>query len=880
MADDGMLMNFEIGDGPIISKQSFQGGRWRDRIAAKRGAARHQASKTPANREIFNEGRHKKGVEEYIGPTNIERPVKRQRTDNKFSENRQSAAIISGKLPPGSIGVAGSKSKKFTENTSGSQDVGSADGTRPAFVSGKLPPGSINAAKSKTTKFQEETRPAFVSGKLPPGSISTATRKSTKFGDEDDVGWQDQSRSRQSDNSTTVAIKGSRSKDGKPPQHISSLFSFNPRAKTTFEEAVGEAEPAKPSNAPLTDEMATFTTLGLSRRLAAHLSTKMEMKAPTAIQKAAIQQLATEDNDAFIQAETGSGKTLAYLLPIVERIMAMSNKEFQVHRDSGLFAIVLAPTRELCKQIATVLEKVLRCAPWIVGTTVIGGESKQSEKARLRKGVNILIATPGRLADHLDNTEVLKVNTVRWLVLDEGDRLMELGFEEEIKGIVEKIRKRELVTRLKNGLDLQALPSRRVTVLCSATIKMNVQRLGEISLTDAVHIKADPTEEEVAKINKDGMGTEDKAFSAPAQLKQAYAVVPAKLRLVTLTAILKRAFARRGSVMKAIVFISCADSVDFHFEMFSRPVETSSGKDGEPTNAPIVYKNELTKDTIAHATRFSSGTNPVILHKLHGSLEQKVRTATLKAFSESSEPGVLVCTDVASRGLDLPNVDYVIEYDPPFSADDHLHRVGRTARAGRNGRALIFLLPGDEEGYVSVLASGYRDGKKSLVHNTAEELLRKGFGGTGHEWEERATEWQLEVERWALDSPKYLEMARRGFQSHIRAYATHVANERNIFNMQTLHLGHLAKAFALRDKPGSINVPGLRPAKMTKADRSVAARKAKRGEVEDKAPEGERVRKQRKLELDAPTVDSNEAAQRMKRKLKEHMSVSSEFNIG
>jgi ATP-dependent RNA helicase DDX31/DBP7 len=424
------------------------------------------------------------------------------------------------------------------------------------------------------------------------------------------------------------------------------------------------------------------------------------------------------------------------------------------------------------------------------------------------------------------------------------------------------------------------LPKRRVTVLCSATMKMNVQRLGEISLKDAVHIQADPSDEEVAKDKADGTEGDEKAFSAPAQLKQAYAVVPAKMRLVTLSAILKRAFARRGSVMKAIVFISCADSVDFHFSLFSRPIEISPEDAESEVKVPEIPKTELTKDTIAHATSFSSQANSVIMHKLHGSLAQNIRTATLKAFTESAEPCVMICTDVASRGLDLPNVDYVIEYDPPFSADDHLHRVGRTARAGKDGRALIFLLPGEEEEYVSILASGYRDGKKSLTHNTAEDLLRKGFGGTGREWEDRATEWQLEVERWTLESPKYLEMARRGFQSHIRAYATHVAAERHIFNMQTLHLGHLAKAFALRDKPGSIKVPGLRPAKMTKADRSVAARKAKRGEVEDKAPEGERVRKQKKLELDLPSVDGNDAVRRMKKKMKEHMAAASEFNIG
>lgn len=876
MADDGMLMNFEIGDAPIVPKVSFQGGRWRDRLIAKKGALRRAnvgAKKAhPSERALFNTSTHEVGEEEYIG-SGAERLVKRQRVEDvnrtpvvprkerKVAEQEETRpAFVAGKLPPGSISIGGRKSTKFQ------------DDPRPTFAAGNLPARSMKTGGRGSTKFYEDTRSTFVTGKLPSGSITIGSRQSTKF----------------QDNGRPVYVPGKALAGdipgghreggigGKPGQVISSLFSFNPTSKTKLEEPVEKLEPANPSNAPLTPEMANFTTLGLSTRLAAHLATKLDMKAPTAIQKAAIPEMIKGDDDAFIQAETGSGKTLAYLLPIIERLLAMSSKDVQVHRNSGLFGVVLAPTRELCKQIATVAERVLRCAPWIVATTVIGGESKQSEKARLRKGVNILIATPGRLADHLDNTEVLNVSTVRWLVLDEGDRLMELGFEEEIKGIVEKIGRRSLTVGRLNGLDSESLPKRRVTVLCSATMKLNVQRLGEISLKDAVHIQVDPTDGEAARAKADRTEGEAQKFSAPAQLKQAYAVVPAKLRLVTLKSILRRGFARRGSVMKTIIFISCADSVDFHFALFSRAEEVA---EDETEERPELKRTDLTKDTIAHATAFSSKSNSVILHRLHGSLAQNIRTATLKAFTESSEPCVLICTDVASRGLDLPNVDYVIEYDPSFSGNDHLHRVGRTARAGKDGRALIFLLPGDEEEYVSVLASGYREGKKALTHHTAEDLLRKGFGGTGHEWEERATEWQLDIERWAQDSPKYLEMARRGYQSHIRAYATHVANERHIFNMQTLHLGHLAKAFALRDKPGSIKVPGLRPQKMTKADRSVAERKNKRGEVEDKAPEGERVRKQKKLELDLPSV-GDDAARRMKKKMKEHMAVASEFNIG
>ncbi|KAG0157387.1 hypothetical protein PDIDSM_4572 [Penicillium digitatum] len=604
--------------------------------------------------------------------------------------------------------------------------------------------------------------------------------------------------------------------------------------------------------------------------------------APTAIQTSSITQLLKEESDAFIQAETGSGKTLAYLLPLVQRIMDLSkakneHTDTQVHRDSGLFAIILAPTRELCKQISVVLENILRCANWIVCGTVIGGEKKKSEKARLRKGLNILVATPGRLVDHLDNTEALEVSNVRWLVLDEGDRLMDMGFEEELQGIVKKLDARQRPSRV------PGVPTRRTTILCSATLKMNVQKLGEISLKDAVHIKADPSEEEDEKSNK-----EEESFRVPAQLKQSYAIVPAKLRLVSLTAYLKRTFMRKGSVMKAIVFMSCADVVDFHFELFSRNQDREQqrksdeeekgekdGKDGKDERDEKEEKDEEKEKlsaygTIAPGRAFSTPTNPVILHRLHGSLPQNVRTATLGSFSRSTEACVMICTDVASRGLDLPNVDLVVEYDPAFSSDDHTHRIGRTARVGRDGRALIFLQPGCEENYVEVLKRGYRDGGKALTRTDANEILKRGFGGNDNKkksWEERTTDWQMDVERWALDNPDYLEMARRAFQSHVRAYATHTSAERSMFNIKELHLGHLAKSFALRDRPGKINVPGLRPGQEDSKKDFKAARNVVAGN-------------KRKAE-DAPssTNVTDEAARKMRAKMKEHMSGANEFNL-
>ncbi|KHJ33326.1 putative atp-dependent rna helicase dbp7 [Erysiphe necator] len=871
MIDDDIIVNFEINDSPITVKRIFQGGKWRDRFIAKKCAAKRAAKKTSqtSNREIFSKN-YLEGAEELVNGENSN-AKKRRRSDqgpanpNHIVTDSKKLALYTGE-------------KKEIEKKS-DESIACQEKTKAGFISGKLPAGTINInGSSKVNHFKKfdsilgQKSTSLAENSSHENITTVIGAKKIVFNEAPLTVQRDDINKKTSLNRDATNVK-------KGGQIISSLFSFNPTAKTKYEKPEQKAKHNEPSNAPLPSELENFTNLGLSTRLATHLSLKLSLKAPTAIQKAAIPLIIKNDDDAFIQAETGSGKTMAYLLPIVQRIIEISSQGIQLHRDSGLFAIILAPTRELCKQIATVLDKLLRCAPWIVGTTVIGGESKQSEKARIRKGINILIATPGRLLDHLGSTEVLKVDTVRWLVLDEGDRLMELGFEQELKQIVEKLNNKFIMNNVSRALKSDSLPKRRVNILCSATMVMNVQRLGEISLKDAVYIAADPTEKNNPGDTGESTESSMNKFLAPAQLRQAYTIVPAKQRLVTLAAVLKKAFARRGSVMKAIVFISCADSVDFHFYLFSRSIDKLSENEEKPNLPFISTLDEMTKDTVAHGIAISNKSNTVIMHRLHGSLTQNTRTATLKSFSTSTEPCVMFCTDVASRGLDLPNVDYVIEYDPPFCADDHLHRVGRTARAGKDGSALIFLLPGEEEEYISILASGHKEGEKALNFKAADDLLRKGFGGVGKEWEERATNWQLDVERWVQDSPKYLEMARRGFQSQIRAYATHVAGERHIFNITTLHLGHLAKAFALRDKPGNIKVPGIRPVKVSKAERNMKGRKASHKEGEEIAPEGERVRKQRKLDLDLPKTEPDDASIRMRRKVQEHMSAANEFNI-
>jgi ATP-dependent RNA helicase DDX31/DBP7 len=851
MADDGMLLNFSIPDSGILARPSFKGGNWKDRLTAKKAA---QNWHTKATARLNGETAPKATVDK-TSPKAAPKTA-----DNTTNANR----IELGPRRP-----RVSKSPEAPET-----------GDRPvkkARVSGEFRPRTTE--KTEDPNFRPQSNPNVAKR---PGEKQDAPKAGGK-------------------------------------QVISSLFTYNPASTTqpAANERREDDAPVEPSNAPLSSELDTFTSLGISTVLATHLLNKMELKAPTAIQKAAITQLVKDDSDAFIQAETGSGKTLAYLLPIVQRLMELSANmrkrkvDDNVQRNSGLFAIIMAPTRELSKQIAHVLEKLLGCAHWLVATTVIGGEKKKSEKARLRKGINILVATPGRLVDHLENTEALDVSNVRWLVLDEGDRLMELGFEQEIQKIVGAL---NLRMRLKKDekLRIPGLPEKRTTVLCSATMKMDVERLGQISLKDAVHIRADPSERgpDAAEMR------EDQSFYAPAQLKQSYAVVAPKLRLVSLMAYLKRAFGRKGSVMKAIVFISCADSVDFHFDMLTSEIDGFSQKkkevveeeteeEGEEKEADdasekkpkkaktkAIAQADPTKLTVTDAVSpiLSTKTHSVTAYRLHGSLQQSIRTSTLAHFTKNSEPCVLIATDVASRGLDLPNVDLVLEFDPAFAREDHLHRIGRTARAGRDGRACIFLQPGCEEGYVDILKSDRKDTEAGIhiSRQDADEILNRGLVMSGviekNAYMDKATDLQLAIERWALASPARLEAARRAYQSHIRAYATHVADERQYFDIKSLHLGHLAKAFALRERPSGMKVPGLR----TGAGRNDKTPAKVRGgaKVDGASRKADSAATKKVVDLDLPESHDTEEAAKMRKavrareKFMRHAGMASEFNLG
>ncbi|KAJ3411795.1 ATP-dependent RNA helicase dbp7 [Chytridiales sp. JEL 0842] len=733
---------------------------------------------------------------------------------------------------------------------------------------------------------------------------------------------------------------------------ISSLFSKNsespmpvPAAESAKPEDTATVK-RKPTNAVPQKSATTFEGLGLHPILCSHLTTKLSVHLPTSIQRSSLRaligpdQASTAHNDAFIQAQTGSGKTLAYLLPILQKLLdaedsfsaAKEDNNVFLQRSAGTLAIVLAPTRELAKQIQTVLESVLkynssgasldtsksnettdsavpsdipsktvddvdaskpigRRRHWIVPGLVVGGDKRKAEKARLRKGCTILVSTPGRLLDHLKTTQSFETGNLRWLVLDEADRLLELGFENTLNEIIKILDdKRAAAVESQKRVKVTEWPSTRQILLTSATIEGGVRKLAENRLKEPIFIYAKgykvggvlpggENKDQSAKTDKLGgnvaaksegdsgvdsgaesddsddffdnlrnsepkgdamdMDESSTTFQIPAQLEQRYLLVPAKLRLITLVGVLRQRALQMKQGLKVILFADTCDSVDFLYHILGNGhkaphrddpafLKTSSNNDDgdardisdddSKRQKSTVGSDALKplKDSVSDPNVISLRTNfipSLTFHRLHGNLPQPTRAASYSAFIQSPR-AVLICTDVAARGLDLPDVTDVIQYDPPADVKDYVHRIGRTARLGRDGKGVVFLLPSEEK-YVSflndrgvVVTPG--DGNevlKSLVGVEVEAGVEEKVAGGDKKkpkkktMETAATDIQMAYERFVLGHPENLDLARNAFRSHVRAYATHIAAERHIFHIKNLHLGHIAKSFALREAP-------------------------------------------------------------------------------
>lgn len=263
---------------------------------------------------------------------------------------------------------------------------------------------------------------------------------------------------------------------------------------------------------------------------------------------------------------------------------------------------------------------------------VMGGANRKAEVEKLIKGVNLLIATPGRLLDHLENTPGFVFKNLKALVIDEADRILEVGFEEEMKKII------------------KILPNEdRQSMLFSATQTTKVADLARISL------RPGPT-----LIDVDS----SKDTSTVTTLTQGYVVCPSDRRFLLLFT-----FLRKNLKKKVVVFFSSCNSVKYHAELLNY------------IDVPVLDLH----------VRISVGSFGLVLTSLQGKQKQQKRTNTFFEFCNATT-GILLCTDVAARGLDIPEVDWIVQFDPPDDPRDYIHRVGRTARAGKTGKSLLFLL--------------------------------------------------------------------------------------------------------------------------------------------------------------------------------------------
>ncbi|XP_068723873.1 ATP-dependent DNA helicase DDX31-like isoform X2 [Montipora capricornis] len=586
-------------------------------------------------------------------------------------------------------------------------------------------------------------------------------------------------------------------------QVISSLFKYNPEIPK-LKSPSGDKSPTK--NKDQEEEVFSadkFSELKLSTFMVSNLENDLNLITMTSIQKAAIPSL-LEGKDVFVKSKTGTGKTLTYAVPVINSIQNIKPK---INRGDGMYAVILVPTRELAIQSFDVLQKLVKPFQWVVPGIVTGGANRKAEKARLRKGVNVLVATPGRLLDHIEKTKSLELKRLRWIVLDEADRLLDLGFEKDVCSILTAIN-----TALFPGVRCQ-------TVLLSATLTEGVQRLAGVSLHEPLFIDVTVTLDEkgtklVADVQGELQVSNEASYSTPQQLKQFFIVVPSKLRLVTLAAfLLWKSKDKETSAAKMIVFLSSRDSVDFHCDLFKECI-------------------------------LSFSESQLAFFKLHGNMSQQERTAVFKNFSQAKN-GILLCTDVAARGLDLPHVNWIVQYNTPGNPADYVHRVGRTARIGLEGNALLFLTPAEVAYLQTLKQHGIRpeellveDVLKTLVVSPDNKARKKLKNDLDQSTQESATNLQKSFEEHVLSNEQHLIAAKTAYQSFVRAYATYPSHLKHIFHVKTLHLGHVAKSFALREAPKEMfQNTKVQKTKKRKRDGDMMKKSAKRKVITEHSSE-------------------------------------------
>ena len=355
--------------------------------------------------------------------------------------------------------------------------------------------------------------------------------------------------------------------------------------------------------------MENFLSLGLPNQLIQSLI-NMDFNQPTPIQVQSIPK-ALEGSDILGSAQTGTGKTAAFGIPLVAKLMT----------DQSGSALVMTPTRELASQVIDTLHKLIGKRSQIKTALLIGGEPMPKQLKQLRQRPRLIVGTPGRINDHLSRG-TLKLNDTNFLVLDETDRMLDMGFTVQIDKI------------------LKHVPNKRQTLLFSATLPKNIQAMASKYLHNPVRVAVGSTTVPAAEIKQEVIQVTDAE----------------KYKKLT-----EQLLERNGSVL---IFVKTK------------------------RNAERMAKKLRGEDHSADA--------------IHGDLRQNKRDRVIQNFRKRKNR-ILVATDIAARGLDIPHIEHVINYDLPQCPEDYIHRIGRTARAGAEGSALCLITQADKSKWNAIL---------------------------------------------------------------------------------------------------------------------------------------------------------------------------------
>lgn len=474
----------------------------------------------------------------------------------------------------------------------------------------------------------------------------------------------------------------------------------------------------------------------------------MGFETMTPVQSGAI-PLFMKNKDVVVEAVTGSGKTLSFVVPILEKLLRREDPL----KNHEIGSVIITPTRELAQQIHSVFEKFvvdnereqdIRLGLFIGGSTSLAEDIISFKQTKPR----IIIGTPGRLEELLTKSAQL-VNTkeLEVLVMDEADRLLDMGFSKQLSNIIAQ------------------LPKQRRTGLFSATMTDGLSELVRAGLRNPVRI--------VVKV--EDLANKGVVQRTPATLDIDYLVCDAEQKLLQMSRILTKELSKEDGSRKFIVYFATCAMVDYFYKILSRLPQLK----------------------------------PFSFHSLHGQMDTKRRSATYTSFTELSPaiPAVLLCTDVASRGLDISDLDYVIQYDPPQDPKAFSHRAGRAGRAGRKGKATVILVRGREEVYIEFLKlrkiplqrRGYILADHSIVDNSIVDESDDEKATSSRVKDDTLMEFVNNVRKIVKTDRDISDRAIKAFVSWARAYSKHEASY--IFRIKDLDLASLAMGFGLLKLP-------------------------------------------------------------------------------